>query len=269
MFHLPLRLVFALGSTLLTTISIASAQSLVYNYFLVVPLVAETPSYQSTIYIHNASTQTGSVTVTYTGGTGSATPGMTSCPTVQIGANTVLSTSLTALCPGLSPGSNFGALSANYSGCCSYMAMYTRAQTPTGNGFSVEGIQENLYCCGTTLREAIGLTRQAAAPTFQTNCFIWNADQPSRAGRVVVTLLTGDGQLIVDDIVNLQAGEFVRLLDVFASLGAPPGDYSNARATFQSITPIGGGNPVVFVASCTVQNSTSFDADFRLAKYHN
>ena len=258
----------AFACVLLTTTSALSAQSLIYAYNLTIPLVAETPSYQSAIYIHNASTGMATVSVTYNGATGSATPGVTTCPSVQIAANAVFKASLTTLCPGINPGSNFGVISANYGGCCNYMAMYSRAQTPAGNGFSVEGVQENLYCCGSTLREAIGLSRQAAAPTFQTNCFIWNADA-LRAGRLVVTLLTGDGQLIADDIVNLQAGEFVRLLDVFAAIGAAAGDYSNARAQFQSITPISGGSPVTFVASCTLQNSTSFDADFRLAKYHN
>ena len=43
----------------------------------------------------------------------------------------------------------------------------------------------------------------------------------------------------------------------------------NVRASFESIVPFGGGNPVNFLAACTVQNSTSFDADFRIAKSHN
>ena len=42
-----------------------------------------------------------------------------------------------------------------------------------------------------------------------------------------------------------------------------------AIASFESIVPFGGGNPVNFLAACTVQNSTSFDADFRIAKSHN
>jgi len=42
----------------------------------------------------------------------------------------------------------------------------------------------------------------------------------------------------------------------------------NVRATFESIVPVAGGAPVLFVASCTVQNNTWFDADFRIAKFH-
>lgn len=61
----------------------------------------------------------------------------------------------------------------------------------------------------------------------------------------------------------------IRLLDVFGSLNAPAGDYDNVRAVFESIVPVGGGTSIQFTAACTVQNNTSFDADFRVAKAHN
>ena len=112
-----------------------------------------------------------------------------------------------------------------------------------------------------------GLRRQAAAPSYQGNCFIQNAE--GRVGRVVVTLASGTGQLIASRIYDLQSNEFIRLLDVFSTLNAPAGDYDNIRASFESIVPVGGGSPVGFLASCTVQNSTSFDADFRVAKSHS
>jgi hypothetical protein len=54
----------------------------------------------------------------------------------------------------------------------------------------------------------------------------------------------------------------VRVVDVFTAAGAPAGDYSNVRAYFAESTV---GEPG-FVAFCTVQNNTSFDADFRIAK---
>jgi hypothetical protein len=138
-------------------------------------------------------------------------------------------------------------------------------QTPSGNGFSVEGIFDPPSCG--TVRDVLGLVRQAAAPTYQSNCFVQNRE--SRNGRVVVTLATGNGQSIAANIEDLQPGEMIRLLDVFATLGAPDGDYDNVRASFESITPLGGGYPVNFSAGCTVQNNTSFDADFRIAKAHN
>ena len=55
----------------------------------------------------------------------------------------------------------------------------------------------------------------------------------------------------------------------FADVGAPAGDYVNVRASFESIVPFAGGGAVSFTAACPVQTSTSFDADFRIAKFHN
>ena len=62
----------AFACVLLTTTSALSAQSLIYAYNLTIPLVAETPSYQSAIYIHNASTGTATVSVIYNGATQAA-----------------------------------------------------------------------------------------------------------------------------------------------------------------------------------------------------
>jgi hypothetical protein len=70
-------------------------------------------------------------------------------------------------------------------------------------------------CCG-QLAEVIGLRRLASAPTYQSNCFIRNDE--SRTGRIVVTLASGIGDLIASAIIDLQPNEFVRLLQVFATL---------------------------------------------------
>ncbi len=242
----------------------AIAQMMIgYNQGLIVPLIAETPSYQSQVYVHNPSASTVSVRFDYVGATSSDTPGMQICETLQIPAGNVVKTSLSALCPGISPGFNFGSLSTTFNG--SNIALYARTQTPSGNGFSVEGVVD--FSCCANVREVIGLVRQAAAPTYQTNCFIQNHE--TLAGRIVVTLATADGQPVAAQLIDVAANEFIRMLDVFATLGAPAGDYQNIRASFESIVPFSGGNPVNFIAACTVQNSTSFDADFRIGKAHS
>lgn len=237
----------------------AWAQTVGYDWYLVVPVIAQTGSYQSFIYVHNPATEAVELQVGYNGGTGSATPGAAICPSLPVPANASVSTSLTEVCPSLAGGANFGAL--RFWGA--RVGVYTRVQTPTGNGFSVEGFEDNLPSCGNSVFTVLGLTRLAAPPTFQSNCFLWNRE--TRAARVVVTLTRGDGTLIADDIVELAGDEFMRMLDVFAAVGAPAGDYANARANFESITPIGGGSPVNVLSFCTVQNNTSFDADFRIA----
>ena len=45
--------------------------------------------------------------------------------------------------------------------------------------------------------------------------------QEPRAGRIVLTLASSDGQVVASQIVDVKAMEFIRLLDVFAALNAP------------------------------------------------
>ena len=243
---------------------IASAQQLGYNFNFTLPIVADTQSYHSTIYLHDPNLDTLNVSFTYIGARAARLPERrrahrsTSHPATR-------SRRRSPHCARtLNAGSNFGVLISAFAGGDGTYALYSRVQTPEGNGFSIEGTVANT-CCG-TVSEVIGVVRQAAAPTFQSNCFIFN--QEPRAGRIVLTLASGDGQVVASQIVDVKAMEFIRLLDVFAALNAPPGDVDNVRATFESIVPVAGGAPVLFVASCTVQNNTSFDADFRIAKFH-
>jgi hypothetical protein len=58
-------------------------------------------------------------------------------------------------------------------------------------------------------------------------------------------------------------GTLVRLLDVFAAVGAPAGNHINAR--MEVFENLGAGEPGV-MSFCTVQDNTSFGADFRVAK---
>ena len=258
MVRLTSKLAVLLSIALLCTI--AHAQQIGYGSAQTLPVVAKTSSYTSTVFIHNPGSSPITVNFTFQGASTSATPGALSCGGLDIAAGSVVKVTLDALCPALNPGANFGALTTGFSG---QFALYSRVETPSGNGFSVEGFNDT--CCF-DLHEVMGLRRQAAFPTYQSNCFIYNRD--GRAGRVVVTLASGDSQLIGSRIIDLQSNELIRLLDVFAELSAPAGDYDNVRAQFESITPFGGGAPVTYMAYCTVQNSTSFDADFRIAKGH-
>ena len=246
---------------LVTLSCAAQAQQIGYWFDVIVPVVVDSPSYASQVFIHNPGASSASISVDYTGATGSATPGPLHCPAVAIPAGNVIKASLGELCPSLDPGSNFGSLELSGS----MITAYARVQTPSGNGFSIEAISDfDSTCC---VSDVLGLFRQAAPPAYQSNCFLLNREP--RAGRILITLAQGDGAPIAVQIVDLQPGEIVRLLDVFDALGAPPGDYDNIRARFESVTPLLGGGPVYYKAACTVQNNTSFDADFRIAKFHN
>ena len=65
----------AIGSLLFGFHAAAVAQQLGYISALVVPLLADTESYQTQIFVHNLSTTQISVQFRYVGGTTSVTPG--------------------------------------------------------------------------------------------------------------------------------------------------------------------------------------------------
>jgi hypothetical protein len=79
---------------------------------------------------------------------------------------------------------------------------------------------------------------------------------------VEYTLTSENGAALGNGVVNLEPGKLTRLLDVFAAAGAPAGNHDNATVTFHES---GTGNPGI-LAFCTVQDNTSFGADFRIAK---
>jgi hypothetical protein len=138
---------------------------------------------------------------------------------------------------------------------------YSRAQTPGGNGFSIEGFPIGAFSGAPA--DVIGLKRQAAAPVYQSNCFVGALGEGLS---YQIILRDGTTNAVIGDPItgSLQPFESTRVLDVFGAQGAnaPAGDYSNVRANF-AITS--GGLPAM-VGFCTVQESTFFGADFRIAK---
>ena len=63
--------------------------------------------------------------------------------------------------------------------------------------------------------------------------------------------------------MDLPTGHLTRLLDIFSVLGAPAGDHDNARLM---IVENGQFDEPGLMAFCTVQDNTSFGADFRISK---
>ena len=74
----------AVMAVALATAVTASAQQLGYNFNFTLPIVAETQSYHSTIYLHNPNLATLTASFTYIGATTSATPGMTTCAPIDV-----------------------------------------------------------------------------------------------------------------------------------------------------------------------------------------
>ena len=193
------------------------------------------------------------------------------CPVINVPAySTKVVTSLRTMCPTIPVGSTYGFLyvSEKHPQPIPF-AGFSRVSNPAGNGFSVEAFPAHTFTA-TTMTVA-GLRRRAAtpgSPGYQTNCFIGNMYEVSPATAppptsIFYNVSDSAGQAVsAGASVSLQPGGFTRLLDVFYRVGAPPGDYDDARISFSD----NGAGTAAVIAFCTVQDNTSFGADFRIAK---
>lgn len=226
---------------------------------LVIPVVAQTASYESEIFVRNPNDTPLQVTVKFYEANNSTTPGLRPCSALNLAAQQTIAMKLGTQCT-LGAGSHFGMLILENAATekTQIFYAYNRTQTPSGNGFSVESFPiGNFSGRGSG---ANGLKRQAAAPVFQSNCFIGALGEPVD---YLIQLRDANNNQLGNDITgSLQAYQMVRYLDIFAAAGLPPGDYSVVRATFENTNT---GEPA-HVAFCTVQESTFFGADFRIAK---
>jgi hypothetical protein len=172
------------------------------------------------------------------------------------------------MCPALGAGSQFGFLHLSHvgsPGSATYSA-FSRVSNIAGSGFTVEGFPASTFTSATTV--VTGIRRLAAsggAPAFQTNCFLANMplfDGSHADTQVDYVIRNSAGTQIGNGSVVLAPGALVRLLDVFAAGNVAAGDQNDAMITF---TEMGASDPAL-MSFCTVQDNTSFGADFRVAK---
>ena len=251
-----------------------------YHSIQVFPVVVDTPSFAQQF---NFTTPNPFPVVVKTrffpgDGTAQAAIGPVTCNNVNIGALGVMTvTSLRALCPALVAGSAFGFLHMQAQDSSDGMfsdipvfAAFSRVSNPQGNGFSVESFAASTFTSATTVVN--GLRRLASGPSspaFQTNCFVANMNQLDPDGPPVakaVNYTMRIGATTYAATVNLLPGQLVRLLDVFAAIGAPAGDHNNIAAVFQAQGPLNDPDRPGLMSFCTVQDNTSFGADFRIGK---
>jgi hypothetical protein len=258
-----------------------------YHSIQVFPLVVDTASFTQRLVFDNATETDVVVHARFfpADGTAQAAIGPLDCnPTTvpatplagRVGTATVAS--LRTLCPGLPAGSAFGMLYTWESDPSSRpFAGFSRVSNPSGNGFTAEAFPAHTF--GGAASVVTGLRRLAAtddSPAFQTNCFVGNLnvitpDPPITTGGTHVTKSTRVGYALYradsdtpigQGSIDLPQRKIVRLLDVFAAAGVPPGDYDDVSIRF---TRSGFSKPAI-VAYCTVQDNTSYGADFRIAK---
>ena len=243
-----------------------------YHVIQVFPIVVNTGSFAQSFVFANGRPGSATVTPRYFPADGTSATSMT-CPDFTITEQTRSFQSLLELCPALPAGSQFGSLvltshvaGADY-GAGHPFSGFSRVSNPQGNGFSVEAFPAHTFTMG--YASVPGLRRRSATPTspaFQTNCFIGQIGALGGAGhpvQVQMSLTDAQGGTINTDMLNLAPGKLVRLLDVFAYFNAPQGDYEDAVFRFG---PMGAPDHPGLLGFCTVQDNTSFGADFRIAK---
>lgn len=238
-----------------------------YHAIQVFPIVVDTASFTQKFHFRNPSTLPLTITTRYFPATGTTATAIT-CPDFVVAPGGVSTfNSLRGLCPALAAGSQFGFLHTTASNTkVAWYAGFSRVANPQGNGFAVESFAANTFTSATSVVN--GIRRSAASggtPAFQTNCFLGNLNEIAPVGtppstNIHYTLYSSASSVIASADVSLAPGQMVRLLDVFAI--APAGDYFDA---YMKIEEQGAEEPGI-LAFCTVQDNTSFGADFRVAK---
>lgn len=273
---LSVRLVAA-AATMLALASPASAQSTDgFHEIQVVPVVVDSASFSQRFDFRAVlSIISGTVVAElhprYYPADGTTQPGPIDCPSFQVGIKGKSFDGLRAMCPGLTAGSQFGFLVIEQH-ASEHLAfsVFSRVSNPAGAGFAVEAFPAHTF---TTARStAAGLRRKSASagsPAYQSNCFVGLMGEHASVTtptRVLAGLLGPDGlDLGTAVTLDLHPGQMVRLLDVFAAVGAPEGDHDHATFFTRPVIADGDPRPGV-IAFCTVQDNTSFGADFRIAK---
>jgi hypothetical protein len=191
------------------------------------------------------------------------------CPAITVPAGGVkVFDSLRAACTGIPAGSQFGYLYTFAGGTSNRVfSGFSRVSNTQGNGFSVEAFPAHTFTSADTI--VSGIRRLAATlttPAFQTNCFVANLHEHTAAVNVgsdiTYKVYDNTGTQVGTGAFNLMPGRMMRMLDVFAAAGAPAGDYNDASIVFSES---GDGEPGL-MSFCTVQDNTSFGADFRIGK---
>jgi hypothetical protein len=238
----------------------------------IIPIVVDSATFRSRITLFNPFGNELHFDATYVPGDGTsqAANGPLACGTVVVpGAVSVGFASIREICPGLPAGSQFGYLKlvrGNDHGAAqpfhqNAIHAYSRVNNYAGQGFSVEAFP--MHSFGPVRQVVSGLRRMAAtltSPAFQTNCFVGTMDE---AAQFRLELATQQGAALGTPLdFSLGPNRLVRLLDVFAASALPTGDYDNVKLTLSRT----GGAASAFFGFCTVQDNTSYGADFRIAK---
>ncbi len=252
-----------------------------YHSIQIFPMVVDTASFAQRYNFRNPNLVPIVIKTKYfpANTTSQANIGPLSCNDINIPAGKSLAiVGLRTLCPGLvsQVGSQFGFLHMSEQTNASLtFAAFSRVTNPQGNGFTVEAFPAHTFTSADGVIN--GLRRLAAtanSPTFQTNCFIGNLNElanplppgsPSTT-KVHYTLYSNASAVLGQGDEFLKPGQFLRMSEIFSYAGAPAGDFDDAYIKIEELnTDTALGEPGI-ISFCTVQESTTFGADFRIGK---
>jgi hypothetical protein len=232
---------------------------------ILIPVVASTQSYVTEITVKDASGTSRSINMQFYEAETSATPGPKACAPIATVAYQTKTVTVAGQCP-LAAGSHHGFVILNDASVPKEKLFYaySRVSNPQGIGFSVDGYPIGHIGGGDVAQEVQSVKRKAATastPAYQSNCFVATLDDPVD---YQITVWAG-GQHVFSD--SLQPYQMKRYLDIIAAAGVATGDYQDVPVGFAKTTP--SQYPNTLLAFCTVQDNTSFGADFRIAKTQN
>jgi hypothetical protein len=260
---------FARGLLLATfavlSIGRASAQVDAAASQILLPIVSSSVSFVSQIILRDQSGTSRSVSMQFYEAQTSSTPGAKLCASVSLAPFETKTVTLASQCP-LAAGNHHGFIILTDGSASRDKLFYafTRVENPASIGFTVEGYPIGHIGGGDTYSEVPGVKRRAASgavPAIQTNCFVATLDDP-----VSYTIsLDAPGSTPVSD--TLGAFQMKRYLDIYTVAGLPAGDFDNTTVTFSKDDPT--QFPNTLLTFCTVQDNTSFGADFRIGKNWN
>jgi hypothetical protein len=249
----------------------------------ILPIAVDTASFKSRIQLTHSSIK-GTSTVVSTvdavyvpaDNTAHANLGTLAClPTTLNPGASVTYVTLRDLCPNLAAGNNFGYLqftrrsnrtvTAGNNSIFRGFAVFSRVSNPSGNGFSIEGFSESSFANYPQVVHGIrSLSATANTPRYQSNCFVSTFGDFPANGTIRLDLSNNFMQPpIATQTVTLGPNRMVRLLDVFATLGVT----SEQEETAITATQTTSNSNAAFTLFCTVQDNTSFGADFRIGEH--
>jgi hypothetical protein len=230
---------------------------------IIIPDVASTVSFISQIIVKDESGTSHSLSFEFYEALTSDSPGKKICTSVPLTAFQTKTVTLAGQCP-LGAGNHHGfvILTDTTGAKDNVFYAFTRVENPAANGFSVEGYPIGHIGGGDPDSEVAGVKRRTSTnPVIQTNCFVAALDGDIDYS---ISLDVAGSQTLPVVPETLHAGQMRRYLDIFAQAGAPNPDYDNVTVTFTKNNPAQWPNTLI--AFCTVQDNTSFGADFRIAK---